>query len=93
MTIQKIVNWFKNKFGSKYVDFTGVWISWFKPYFFTMATPIQNISAQQLIDIKFSNNYSELGKRINDVIRENNLKIVNDNLNKYQEDTKWIKNF
>ena len=53
-----------------------------------MATPIQNISAQQLIDIKFSNNYSELGKRINDVIRENNLKIVNDNLNKYQEDTK-----
>ena len=34
-----------------------------------------NISAQQLIDVKYSGNYSEMAKEINDIIRENNLKI------------------
>ena len=38
-----------------------------------MIIPTPNISAQQLIDVKYSGNYSEMAIRLNEIIRENNL--------------------
>jgi len=46
-----------------------------------MIIPTPNISAQQLIDVKYSGNYSEMAKEINDVIKQNNLNLIKENDN------------
>jgi len=46
MNIQKLLNWIKNKFGSKYVDFTGIKISW---SFHIHKMKIRNNTNKQLV--------------------------------------------